>query len=417
MGARVRDQCERDVLVLSRRRARHGRARLRADRQRGLDRRQGGEPACRRILRFEGRGDRVHEVDRQGSRGHGRPRQLHCAGGDRHADPRGALGAACRLHGRAHPARPAGSSRRGRRADLLARERGDVLLHGRLLRHLRRPGCVLMAKLARSAGGRSGWLVDGRIQPVDDPLAALEVGGPAAGGRQPPDGLALPFDPPEVWCAGVTYERSRRARVEETQVQDVYSLVYDADRPELFLKDAGCRRTVGPGEPIGVRGESTWTVPEPELALVLGRDGRIVGATAGNDVTSRDIEAVNPLYLPQAKIFAAACALGPVVLTPDEWPDVFVIRCRILAADGALLWEGETSTAQMRRSFDDLVAWLARDNPIPAGTVLLTGTGLVPPDDVALAPGQRVEVSVSGIGTLVNPVGAAADLLRREGNV
>jgi 2-dehydro-3-deoxy-D-arabinonate dehydratase len=274
-----------------------------------------------------------------------------------------------------------------------------------------------MAKLARSAGGRSGWLVHGRIQPVDDPLAALEVGGPAAGEAQPPDDLALPFDPPEVWCAGVTYERSRRARVEETQGQDVYSLVYDADRPELFLKDAGCRRTVGPGQPIGVRGESTWTVPEPELALVLGRDARIVGATAGNDVTSRDIEAVNPLYLPQAKIFASACALGPVVLTPDEWPDVFVIRCRIIATDGAVLWEGETSTAQMRRSFDDLVAWLARDNPIPAGTVLLTGTGLVPPDDVALAPGQRVEVFVSGIGTLVNPVGAAADLLRREVNV
>jgi 2-dehydro-3-deoxy-D-arabinonate dehydratase len=275
-----------------------------------------------------------------------------------------------------------------------------------------------MAKLLRTVDGRSGWLVDGTIEPVDDPLAALEAGGPAAGDGPVPDGLALPFDPPEVWCAGVTYERSRRARVEETQVQDVYSLVYDAERPELFLKDAGCRRTVGPGEPIGVRGESTWTVPEPELALVLGCDARIVGATAGNDVTSRDIEGLNPLYLPQAKIFASACALGPVVLTPDEWPDAFAISCRILDADGALVWEGETSTAQMKRSFDELVAWLARDNPIAPGTVLLTGTGLVPPDDVALAPGQRVEVSVSGIGTLANPVGAAADLVRRrDGNV
>jgi 2-dehydro-3-deoxy-D-arabinonate dehydratase len=171
---------------------------------------------------------------------------------------------------------------------------------------------------------------------------------------------------------------------------------------------------------VGVRAGSTWTVPEPELALVLGRNGRIVGATAGNDVTSRDIEGANPLYLPQAKIFAGACALGPVVLTPDEWPADFGIRCRILGGDGGIVWEGETSTARMKRSFADLVSWLVRDNPIAPGTVLLTGTGLVPPDEVALAPGQRVEVSVSGIGTLANPVGAAADLLGNErstGNV
>jgi 2-dehydro-3-deoxy-D-arabinonate dehydratase len=273
-----------------------------------------------------------------------------------------------------------------------------------------------MAKLVRSADGVAGWIVDGGIEPVGDPLAALEAGGPPAGDAPLPKRLARPFDPPEVWCAGVTYERSRQARVEETQVQDVYSLVYDADRPELFLKDAGCRRTVGPGEPIGVRGESTWTVPEPELALVLGRGARIVGATAGNDVTSRDIEGVNPLYLPQAKIFAAACSLGPAVLTRDEWPDAFEISCRILAADGVVVWEGQTSTGQMKRSFEDLVEWLARDNPLAPGTVLLTGTGLVPPDDVALAPGQTVEVFVSGIGTLVNPVRAAGELVERRGN-
>ena len=272
-----------------------------------------------------------------------------------------------------------------------------------------------MAKLVRSANGRTGWLVDAGIQPVADPLAALEAGGPAAGDALLPEGLVLPFDPPEVWCAGVTYERSRRARVEETQTRDVYSLVYEADRPELFLKDAGGRRTVGPGERIGVRAESTWTVPEPELALVLGRGARIVGATGGNDVTSRDIERVNPLYLPQAKIFASACSLGPVVLTPDEWPDAFEIGCRIIAADGSVVWQGETSTKHMRRSFEELVEWLARDNPLAPGTVLLTGTGLVPPDDVALEPGQVVEVSVSGIGTLVNPVGAAAELLERSG--
>ena len=271
-----------------------------------------------------------------------------------------------------------------------------------------------MAKLVRTADGRTAWLTETGLEPVDDALSALEEGGVPAGNAPVPDALALPLDPPEVWCAGVTYERSRKARVEETQVQDVYSLVYDADRPELFLKDAGGRRTVGPGEPIGVREESTWTVPEPELALVLGRGGRIVGATAGNDVTSRDIEGANPLYLPQAKVFAGACSLGPVVLTPDEWPDAFEIRCRILGADGAAVWDGETSTARMKRSFDELVSWLVRDNPVAPGTVLLTGTGLVPPDDVALAPGQRVLIDVSGIGRLENPVRAASDLLQKE---
>ena len=276
-----------------------------------------------------------------------------------------------------------------------------------------------MAKLARTEDGRSGWLVGGHLEPIEDPIRALVDGGPPAGDAPLPEGLALPLDPPEVWCAGVTYERSRDARLEEaqTEARDVYALVYDADRPELFLKDAGGRRTVGPGSAIGVRAGSTWTVPEPELALVLGGDGSILGATAGNDVTARDIEGVNPLYLPQAKIFAAACSLGPVVLTPDEWPEAFEIRCRILDGDDGLVWEGETSTARMKRSFEELVGWLVRDNPVPPGTVLLTGTGLVPPDEVALAPGQRVEVTVSGIGTLENPVGAAAELVERSRNV
>jgi 2-dehydro-3-deoxy-D-arabinonate dehydratase len=271
-----------------------------------------------------------------------------------------------------------------------------------------------MAKLVRTADGRSCWVTGRGLEPVGDPLAALERGGTPAADAPVPEDLVRPLDPPEVWCAGVTYERSRQARVEETLVQDVYSLVYEADRPELFLKDAGGRRTVGPGEAIGVREESTWTVPEPELALVLGRGGRIVGATAGNDVTSRDIEGANPLYLPQAKVFAGACALGPVILTPDEWPAEFEIRCRIVEADGAVAWEGETSTARMKRSFEELVSWLVRDNPVAPGTVLLTGTGLVPPDDVALAPGLRVQIDVSGIGSLENPVCAASDLLPKE---
>jgi 2-dehydro-3-deoxy-D-arabinonate dehydratase len=226
--------------------------------------------------------------------------------------------------------------------------------------------------------------------------------------------LLMPVEPPEVWCAGVTYERSRDARVDESTVKDVYTLVYDAARPELFLKDAACRRTVGPGRSIGVRADSTWNVPEPEIGLVLGEDGGIAGYTIGNDVSSRAIEGENPLYLPQAKLFAGACALGPALLVANGAPSAFEIRLRIVGPDGGELFEGETSTTRMKRSFDELVSWLRRDNPVPAGSVLLTGTGLVPPDDFTLSAGQRVEIHVPGIGTLVNPVGRAADLMTEE---
>jgi 2-dehydro-3-deoxy-D-arabinonate dehydratase len=232
--------------------------------------------------------------------------------------------------------------------------------------------------------------------------------------------LALPVEPPEVWCAGVTYERSRDARVAESDAKDLYMQVYEAERPELFLKDAGCRRTVGPGEPLGVRSDSAWNVPEPEIAVVLGEGGTPAGLTIGNDVSSRDIEGSNPLYIPQAKIFAGACALGPAVLVPDDWEAPLEIRLRISAADGTDLFAGETSTARMRRSFPELVEWLLRANPVPPGSVLLTGTGLVPPDDFTLEPGHVVEIHVPGIGTLMNPVVPAEDLLttrRSEINV
>ena len=232
----------------------------------------------------------------------------------------------------------------------------------------------------------------------------------------PPLELLSPLVPPEIWAAGVTYERSRDARVEESTVdaRDVYSLVYEADRPELFLKDADGRRTVGPGAPIGVRSDASWTVPEPELALVLDEDGELLGATIGNDVTARDIEGANPLYLPQAKVFAGACALGPAVLIPVEWSRPFEIELRVLEADGNTIFGAQTSTARMRRSFAELADWLVRENPVPPGSVLLTGTGLVPPDDVALTPGHQVEIRIPGIGKLVNPVGAAADVVPGE---
>jgi 2-dehydro-3-deoxy-D-arabinonate dehydratase len=226
--------------------------------------------------------------------------------------------------------------------------------------------------------------------------------------------LLEPLVPTETWAAGVTYERSRQARVEETQVEDVYSLVYDAERPELFLKDAAGRRTVGPGATVGVRADSRWTVPEPELALVLGEGGALLGATIGNDLTARDIESENPLYLPQAKLYAGACSLGPAILVPDDWQEPFGVELRILDDQGGTVYEGATSTERMRRSLEELVYFLGRDNPVPPGTVLLTGTGLVPPEDVALAPGYAVEIRVPGIGILRNPVGAAADLIERK---
>jgi 2-dehydro-3-deoxy-D-arabinonate dehydratase len=220
--------------------------------------------------------------------------------------------------------------------------------------------------------------------------------------------LLVPLIPPETWGAGVTYQRSREARVEESRVKDVYDLVYEAERPELFLKDADARRTVGPGEPILARTDASWTVPEPELAVVLGSSGAPVAVTIGNDVSSRDIEGANPLYLPQAKIYAGACALGPALLVPVDWDVPFDIELRIFGWDGNLIFTGSTTTANMRRSLPELIEFVGRDNPLAPGTVLLTGTGIVPPDHVTLTPGQSVEITIAGIGTLRNPVGAHA---------
>jgi 2-dehydro-3-deoxy-D-arabinonate dehydratase len=226
----------------------------------------------------------------------------------------------------------------------------------------------------------------------------------------PPYELLLPVEAPEVWCAGVTYERSRDARIEESG-SDVYAEVYEADRPELFLKDALGRRTAGPGAPIGIRSDASWNVPEPEIGLVLGEGGTIVGYTIGNDVSSRDIEGANPLYLPQAKVYAGACALGPAIFVPDGPPPTFEIHLRILDAGEGEVFSGAISTDRMRRTFEELTRWLLRDNPVPAGSILLTGTGLVPPDGFTLEPGHRVEISVPEIGTLVNTVTTAAELL------
>ncbi|MGI8422360.1 MAG: fumarylacetoacetate hydrolase family protein, partial [Gaiellaceae bacterium] len=239
----------------------------------------------------------------------------------------------------------------------------------------------------------------------DDLLAAISGHGETERRMALADAeLLVPVAAPEVWAAGVTYERSRDARQEESATDgDLYARVYDADRPELFMKDAAGRRTVGPGGTIRVRSDSRWTVPEPELALVLGERGEIVGVTIANDVSSRDIEGENPLYIPQAKVYGSALALGPAVQT--DWSEPFEIRLRIEDGAGGTLFEGETSTARMKRSLEELVRWLLRDNPVPPGSVLVTGTGLVPPDAYTLEPGHVVEIEIPGIGTLRNPVG------------
>ncbi len=281
-----------------------------------------------------------------------------------------------------------------------------------------RPGAVDPTERGRIAVLRAVeplWLLEPGALPAHAAEAdeILEGVDPETLSPPHPWRLVLPVEPLEVWCAGVTYERSRDARLEEsrTEARDAYSLVYDAERPELFLKDAAGRRTVGPGEHIGIRSDSAWNVPEPELGLVLGEAGALLGVTAGNDVSSRDIEGENPLYLPQAKVYAGACAIGPTVLVPDDWDEPFPIELRIRGADGATLFAGETSTGRMRRSFAELAAFCVRDNPVPPGSVLLTGTGLVPPDDFTLEPGHVVEVAIRGIGRLVNEVAPAGELL------
>ncbi|MEM2824891.1 MAG: fumarylacetoacetate hydrolase family protein [Candidatus Bathyarchaeia archaeon] len=216
--------------------------------------------------------------------------------------------------------------------------------------------------------------------------------------------LLIPIVPPEVWGCGVTYRRSREARERETNVKSVYDLVYNAARPEIFFK-ATAHRCVGPGEEIYLRGDSKRNIPEAELAFILGFNQEILGFTAGNDVSSRDIESENPLYLPQAKIFDRCCALGPSILTINEAGKEPKLRveCRVFRS-GKIVFEGTTSTAEMKRSIEELKSYLCRYNTIPPGSVCLTGTGIIPPDEFSLIDGDIVEITIEKIGSLRNPV-------------
>ena len=215
--------------------------------------------------------------------------------------------------------------------------------------------------------------------------------------------LDRPFDPPEVWAAGVTYKTSEMERRRESKTPDIYSRVYAAERPEIFMK-ATPERCVGPFEAIGVREDSEWNVPEPELAFVLYK-GEIIGYTIGNDVSSRSIEGENPLYLPQAKMYDRCCAIGPCFVTAETLGPAnnLGIRCEI-RRDGKAVFEGETSTSSMARSCEELADWLLRHNTVPNMTTVLTGTAIVPPPEVTLEEGDEVSIEIEGIGVLENDV-------------
>ncbi|XVH33405.1 fumarylacetoacetate hydrolase family protein (plasmid) [Haloferacaceae archaeon DSL9] len=212
-----------------------------------------------------------------------------------------------------------------------------------------------------------------------------------------------PVVPDEVWAAGVTYQISEQAREAESGMPEVYLDVYESDRPEIFFK-ATPSRIVDPGDAVGVRGDSEWNVPEPELGVVL-LDGDIVGYTIGNDVSSRSIEGANPLYLPQAKVYDRSCALGPAVVSAGSIGDPHDLAMTMtITRDGRVEYEGSTNTGEMVRTCEDLVDCYTSHQAVPHTAVLLTGTSLVPSESFTLRPGDRVSIDIDGIGRLENDV-------------
>lgn len=217
--------------------------------------------------------------------------------------------------------------------------------------------------------------------------------------------LRPPIERQEVWAAGVTYLRSKTARMEESDFSaTAYDRVYDAERPEIFFKSIG-EKVVAAGEGVGIRRDATWSVPEPELALVLNSRGQIAGCTIGNDMSSRDIEGENLLYLPQAKVYDRSCALGPCIRLGASEAEArdWTVRSSIIR-DGSTVFSGETRLGNIKRSFDELVGFLCRSQSFPHGAVLLTGTGIVPPDDFTLREHDVVEIEIAPIGVLRNSV-------------
>ena len=217
--------------------------------------------------------------------------------------------------------------------------------------------------------------------------------------------LLAPLEHQEIWAAGVTYQRSKKARMEESNFSAAaYDKVYDAERPEIFFKSLP-EKVVPPGGAIGIRKDARWSVPEPELVLVINSRARIVGYTIGNDMSSRDIEGENLLYLPQAKVYHRSCAIGPWIVVGASEAEARGWKVQLeIRRGGEIAFEGECSVDQIKRPFDELAGYLYRSQVFTHGTMLLTGTGVVPPDDFTLKPDDAVRISISGIGTLENPV-------------
>jgi len=262
-------------------------------------------------------------------------------------------------------------------------------------------------------GGR--WLripadsIDSLLAGDDFPArlaAACEEGASPLGAPPEASTILAPIGSQEVWAAGVTYYRSRDARMEEAEAAgggSFYDRVYSAPRPELFFKSTP-HRVAGPGEDVRIRRDSKWNVPEPELTLVVSAGGRIIGYTIGNDMSSRDIEGENPLYLPQAKVYDRSCALGPAILAASR-PLEPSTRIRLeVVRGGACVFDGSTTLASLKRRPEELVEYLYRDQSFPAGCFLLTGTGIVPGSDFTLASKDEIRITIDSIGTLINHV-------------
>jgi 2-dehydro-3-deoxy-D-arabinonate dehydratase len=267
-------------------------------------------------------------------------------------------------------------------------------------------GCVTGAEVSRFdlPAGLAGHLSS--ILEADDPgkrAEALHAVAP----RLALSSVTLlpPIDQQEVWAAGVTYKRSQTARMEESETAaSCYDRVYRSPRPELFMK-ATPHRVSGPGEPLRIRADATWNVPEPELTLVINSKLKLVGYTVGNDMSSRDIEGDNPLYLPQAKVYDQCAGLGPWITLAAAMPAREATGIHLtIRRGGQAVFEGRTDAGQMARTFDELIGWLGRDNSFPQGVFLMTGTGIVPNSDFTLARGDVVEITIDGIGTLSNPI-------------
>jgi 2-dehydro-3-deoxy-D-arabinonate dehydratase len=288
---------------------------------------------------------------------------------------------------------------------------------------------MLITRYGHARGGAAvGLERDDKIVPLDGlpslgellrlPLDAIRARCEKAAGGQTIDRATVRLLPPvdslmEVWAAGVTYRRSREARVEESdRAADVYELVYDADRPELFFKSVAWRVT-GHGEQISVRRDSEINVPEPELAVVLNAHGETVGYTICNDVSSRSIEGANPLYLPQAKVYLGACAVGPGIRPAWEVADPFALTIQMgIERAGTTVWQGQASTADLRRDLSDLASFLVREDCFPEGAVLSTGTSLVPDLPFTLVPGDTVRIEIDEVGVLESRVVGGRDAMR-----